>query len=87
MLKFRKAVIGTSVDGIYQSDSGYGFSRGDKGLFALNASSTATQKVEFATSLPDGEYTDLISGKKFKVKGGKFSAELAAKSAVALIRG
>ena len=87
MLKFRKAVIGTSVDGIYQSDSGYGFSRGDKGLFALNASSTATQNIEFETTLPDGEYTDLISGKKFKVKGGKFSAELAAKSAVALIRG
>lgn len=86
MLKFRKAVIGTSVDGVYQSDSSYGFSRGDKGLFALNASSTANQKVEFATSLPDGEYTDLISGKKFKVQGGKFKADLKPKTAVALTR-
>ncbi len=87
MLKFRKAVIGTSVDGIYQSDSGYGFSRGDKGLFALNASSTATEQIEFATKLPNGEYTDLLSGEKFKVQGGKFTAKLKPKTAVALVRG
>ena len=87
MLKFRKAVAGTSVDGVYQSDAGYGFSRGDKGLFALNASSTAAQQIEFETQLPDGEYVDLISGAKFKVSSGKFSAKLNPKTAVALVRG
>lgn len=87
MLKFRKAVIGTSVAGIYQSDSRYGFTRGDKGLFAMNASSTETVKLEMPTTLADGEYQDVLSGKKFKVQGGKLIASLKPKTAVALVRG
>ncbi|WP_264785820.1 alpha-amylase family protein [Aquiluna sp. KACHI24] len=87
MLKFRSAVIGTSVDQVYQVDSSFGFSRGDKALFVMNVSSTQEAAIEMATSLKDGEYLDVLSGEKYEVSGGKFVTNLPAKSAIALIKG
>ena len=49
--------------------------RGDKGAALMNLSDTA-QKVKMGTSLPDGEYTDVVYGTKFKVAKGNLEGTL-----------
>jgi alpha-amylase len=43
--------------------------RGDKGAAIINFSLNENP-VESATSLPDGEYTDVVYGKTFKIENG-----------------
>lgn len=50
--------------------------RGDAGAALINFSA-AEHKVKMATSLPDGEYTDAVSGRVFKVKKGELQGKVA----------
>jgi alpha-amylase len=43
--------------------------RGDKVCAIINFS-LSENEVDFTTSLPDGEYTDVVYGKPFKVENG-----------------
>lgn len=83
MIKFRKAVSGTKVENIFQDGGLYGFNRGDKGYFMLNASQTAT---DIEVPLADGEYLNLLTGETLKAEGGKIRLLISPKSAVALVK-
>jgi len=50
--------------------------RGDAGAALINFSSKE-QKAKMQTTLPDGQYTDAVSGAKFTVKKGKLEGKLA----------
>lgn len=52
-----------------------GVSRGQKGLALINLSADK-KNVKVPTTLPDGKYTDIVSGNKFKVENGKVSGTL-----------
>lgn len=75
--KFRTAMTGlpetiaTSKDGAVVS-----VMRGDKGMTLVNLSDKK-QKVKMATALPDGTYTDGVSGAVFTVRKGMVSGHLA----------
>jgi len=71
------------------------YGRGSTGFVALNNAGSAW-KTTFTTSLPNGSYCDIISGKKLgkkctgatiKVSGGKFSITVSAHNAVAIYTG
>lgn len=49
--------------------------RGNAGAALINFSDKE-QKLSIATTLPDGTYTDAVSGKDFKVSKGKISGKL-----------
>lgn len=49
--------------------------RGQKGTALINFSSKS-QKIDMPTSIPDGEYTDVVNSAKFRVKDGKLSGRL-----------
>lgn len=50
-------------------------SRGDAGAALVNFSDK-NQKIKTSTDLPDGTYTDIVSGATFKVKSGVLSGQL-----------
>lgn len=50
--------------------------RGEKGAAVINISNN-TYKVKMGTSLPDGEYTDVVYGTKFKVVKGNLEGTVA----------
>ena len=50
--------------------------RGDKGMTLINLSDKK-QKVKMATDLPDGKYTDGVSGAEFTVNKGTVTGQLA----------
>jgi len=71
------------------------FGRGSLGFVAINNADSAWSTT-FATSLPNGAYCDVISGKSssgactgtgFTVSGGHFSATVPARSAIAIHTG
>ncbi|MBT2382072.1 alpha-amylase family protein [Streptomyces sp. ISL-11] len=88
MVAFRTAVRGTPVKDWW--DNGYqaiAFSRGDKGYVAINHETFALSRT-FQTSLPGGDYCDVQSGRRVTVDGaGRFTASLAAGTALALHAG
>jgi len=94
MVGFRVATYGTDVVNKWSSTDGsaIAFGRGDKGFIAINNGSGQIQR-EFTTSLPDGTYYNVIkaehtgsswSGEKVTVSGGKFTATVGGKDAIAL---
>lgn len=94
MVGFRVATYGTDVVNKWSSADGsaLAFGRGSKGFVAINNGSGQVQR-EFTTSLPDGTYFNVIkatksgstwSGEKVTVSGGKFTATVAGKDAIAL---
>lgn len=75
--RFRRAMAGQRER--LSSESGgsvVAVARGDKGLALANISQKE-QKVKMATSLPDGKYTDEVSGAVFMVKSGTLTGKLA----------
>lgn len=50
--------------------------RGNAGAALVNFS-TSEVNIDMPTNLPNGTYTDAVSGKKFVVDGGKISGTLA----------
>ncbi len=94
MVGFRVATYGTDVVNKWSSADGaaIAFGRGSKGFVAINNGSGQVQR-EFTTSLPDGKYYNVIkaqksggtwSGETVTVAGGKFTATVNGKDAIAL---
>ncbi|MCC2034219.1 alpha-amylase, partial [Microbacterium allomyrinae] len=94
MVGFRVATYGTDVVNKWTSADGsaLAFGRGSKGFIAINNGSGDVQR-EFTTSLADGIYYNVIkatktgnvwSGATVTVAGGKFTATVAGKDAIAL---
>ncbi|SDE40093.1 carbohydrate-binding module family 20 domain-containing protein [Glycomyces harbinensis] len=86
MAGFRAATAGEPVVDTWGSGDAFAFGRGDAGHAVFNASSASITQT-FTTSLPDGSYTDVISGAAVTVSGGTFSATVAAKTALAIYVG
>lgn len=74
--KFRHAMSG-QAETLSYSDNGAVtmVGRGNAGAALINFSDKE-QKLSIATTLPDGTYTDAVSGKDFKVSKGKISGKL-----------
>ena len=74
---FRKAMK-DEVEEVFTSENGavVEVARGTKGFVLVNFS-TKEQKYNIATTLPDGEYADHVSGNIIKVKNGIIKGKLA----------
>ncbi|MEV4438961.1 alpha-amylase family protein [Streptomyces sp. NPDC049577] len=87
MVGFRNAVRGTAVTDWW--DNGYqaiAFGRGSRGYVVLNHEGFALTRT-FQTSLPQGDYCDVQSGRHVAIDGsGRFTATLAPNTALALMR-
>ena len=59
--------------------------RGDKGCAIINFS-LSENEVDFATSLPDGEYTDVVYGKPFKVENGTITGSASPETTYIIVR-
>lgn len=83
---FRKAMAG-EPEALSWSEDGavVAIARGDKGLALANISDK-TQKINLATSLPDGTYTDGVHGQKFTVKKGRITGRIDGYSSCLLTR-
>ncbi|PPR00074.1 hypothetical protein CVT24_008976 [Panaeolus cyanescens] len=96
MVGFRNTVgSGSLVNWVSPAANRIAFGRGSAGYVAINNADSAWSAT-FRTSLPDGTYCDVISGKSsgssctgasYTVSGGSFSANVPARSAVALHTG
>ncbi|GAB3814446.1 hypothetical protein GCM10028820_10410 [Tessaracoccus terricola] len=92
MVGFRVATHGTAVTDKWTNGSdAIAFSRGEKGTVVINRGGQFTRT--FTTSLPDGEYYNVISatrtgstwsGETITVSGGQFEATVPGNGAVAL---
>jgi len=69
MAKFANVVAGTGIENWQNFGGSLGFSRGNKGFFAMGD----LNNVEFYTGLPDGDYCDIIHdcAQTIHVSGGK----------------
>ncbi|MDG4858359.1 carbohydrate-binding module family 20 domain-containing protein [Streptomyces sp. T-3] len=85
MVAFRNAARGQSVTNWWDNGGDQiAFGRGTKAYVALNHEGSALTRT-FQTSLPAGDYCDVQSGKGVTVdSSGRFTATLAAQTAVAL---
>lgn len=73
--EFRHAMAGLD-ENIEFSGNGAtaAISRGDKGLVIINISDKK-ENINLASALPDGQYTDKVHNKVFKIKDGKISGK------------
>lgn len=85
MIKFRDSVNHAEVTEKFRVRGVYGFARAGKGYFITNVFDNKEMPVEVATTLPDGEYTDLIDGGKYQITDGILKTTLAPMSAIALL--
>ncbi len=85
MAGFRAAVAGTAVNNPWHNDeNAFGFGRGSAGYIVINAENSSVSDT-FTTSLPAGEYCDVIGGGAVTVdSGGAFTATVGAKRALAI---
>ncbi|XP_065557068.1 alpha-amylase 1-like [Artemia franciscana] len=60
MVSFRNAVHGTDIENYYNDGNLVGFSRGNKGFFAMVKSGSASMTMQ--TGMPAGSYCEIISG-------------------------
>ncbi|KAJ7610564.1 glycoside hydrolase [Mycena polygramma] len=96
MVGFRNQVGAAAItDWVAPQAQQIAFGRGSAGFVAINNADSAWSAT-FTTSLPDGAYCDVISGKSsggactgsgFTVASGKFTATVPARSAVAIHTG
>jgi alpha-amylase len=63
----------------------YGFAREGVGYFITNVFDTQEMPVSVQTTLPDGEYVDLIDGASYQIVGGMLTTTLQPMSAIALL--
>ena len=85
MIKFRDQVEGTAVTEKYRERGVYGFAREGKGYFITNVFERKEMPIEVQTTLPDGDYVDLIDGGSYTITAGVLKTTLAPKSAIALL--
>jgi hypothetical protein len=85
MIQFRDATEGAAVTEKYRVRGVYGFARDGKGYFITNVFDNKDMEVEVLTTLPDGDYQDLIDGGSYKIVNGTLKTTLKPKSAIALL--
>ncbi len=85
MIRFRDTVADAPVVEKYRERGVYGFAREGRGYFITNVFDTKEMSVSVATTLPDGEYVNLIDGETHQIVGGMLTAVLPAMSAIALV--
>jgi len=85
MIGFRDAVGGAPVVEKYRERGVYGFAREGVGYFITNVFDNQAMTVTVPTTLPDGEYVDLIDGETHTITGGQLSVTMAPMSAIALL--
>ena len=85
MIGFRAAVGEAPIVEKYVERGVYGFAREGKGYFITNVFDNKSMPVSVQTTLPDGEYIDLIDGNSYQITGGTLSTTLEPMSAIALL--
>jgi len=85
MIIFRDSVSDAPVVEKYRERGIYGFARAGRGYFITNVFDNKEMSVSVATTLPDGEYINLIDGESHVIEGGMLTATLPAMSAIALL--
>ena len=85
MIRFRDQASAAPVVEKYRERGVYGFARDGVGYFITNVFDTQEMSVSVPTTLPDGEYVNLIDGEKHQVVGGELTATLPPMSAIALL--
>ena len=85
MLKFRALVGEAPIVEQHRERGVYGFARDGKGYFITNVFDNKEMSVEVQTTLPDGEYVDLIDGNRYQIVEGILKTTLPAMSAIALV--
>ena len=85
MIGFRAAVGEAPIVEKYVERGVYGFAREGKGYFITNVFDNKSMPVSVQTTLPDGEYIDLIDGNSYQIAGGILTTTLEPMSAIALL--
>ena len=85
MIGFRDKAQGAPIVEKHVERGVYGFARQGIGYFITNVFDTEEKPVSVQTTLPDGEYLDLIDGGSYQIVGGMLTTTLAPKSAIALL--
>jgi len=85
MIEFRDLVQGAEITEKYRERGVYGFARQGKGYFITNVFDNKPMSIEVQTTLPDGEYQDLIDGGSHQIVDGVLKATLDPMSAIALL--
>lgn len=85
MIGFRDVVADAPVVAKYRERGIYGFAREGRGYFITNVFDNKEMSVSVATTLPDGEYVNLIDGESHEIVGGQLTTTLPPMSAVALV--
>lgn len=85
MMKFRAAVSGSPVVEKYRARGIYGFAREGRGYFIVNVFKSKELEFSVSTTLPDGEYQNLLGGETYQIENGTLTAKLPPKTAIALV--
>ena len=85
MIRFNDAVQDAPIVQKHAERGVYGFAREGIGYFITNVFDNKEMPVEVQTTLPDGEYVDLIDGGSYQIVDGILTATLGPKSAIALL--
>jgi alpha-amylase len=85
MIGFRAAVGEAPVVEKYTERGIYGFAREGVGYFITNVFDNKEISVAVQTTLPDGEYVDLIDGNSYQIVDGMVRTTLEPMSAIALL--
>ena len=85
MIRFRDVVGDADLVEKYRERGVYGFAREGIGYFITNVFDTQEMTVDVATTLPDGEYVNLIDGETHSISGGRLKATMPPMSAIALL--
>jgi alpha-amylase len=85
MIGFRAAVGEAPIVEKYTERGIYGFAREGVGYFITNVFDNKEISVAVQTTLPDGEYVDLIDGNNYQIVDGMLTTTLEPMSAIALL--
>ena len=85
MIQFRDRVSDAAVVEQHRERGVYGFAREGRGYFITNVFDSQEVTVSVPTTLPDGDYLNLIDGETFEITGGLLSTTLQPMSAIALM--
>jgi len=85
MILFRDKVQDAPVVEKHAERGVYGFAREGIGYFITNVFDNKEMPVSVQTTLPDGEYVDLIDGNSYQIVDGLLTTTLEPKSAIALL--
>jgi len=85
MIGFRDAVGSAPVVEQFRDSGLYGFAREGKGYYIVSVRPVNDAVVSVATTLPDGEYTNLLGGETVTIKDGMLNATLLPETAIAIV--